>query len=95
MNLEQLVADAVRAQLADVLRSIPQGAAGIQAQVETVDAGGLTKDGLPLVTVSWQGQLIKVPYLTSYTPVVGHQVLGLIAGTDPVLLGRIGGTPAS
>lgn len=95
MNLHQAEVNATRAQLEDALQALPRGTVGIQALVTAVDPAGATRDGNPRVTVTWHGQAISVPYLSSYTPTVGHQGLVLLADTDPVLLGRIIGTPAS
>jgi hypothetical protein len=62
------------------------------ATVTTVTAGASTDD-IALVTVNYLGASLKFPYLTSYTPVVGHRVaLGRCGGVWTIL-GRPGGFP--
>ena len=61
--------------------------------VVTVVAGAAA-DGNALVTVSWRGTSVAVPYPSSYTPVVGHVVLLLVAPPQVVIVARLLGTPA-
>lgn len=61
--------------------------------ITTVTPGGAT-DGNALVTVTYRGVAQQAAYLSSYTPVVAHNVLLLVTSTGGVvILGRIIGTP--
>lgn len=82
--VRQIVADALNA------REIPLTA--IQATVTTVQAAAAV-DGNPLATCTWQQATFTAAYLASYTPTAGHQVLVLLVGSDPVIIGRVVGTP--
>jgi hypothetical protein len=62
------------------------------ATVLTVTAGAAS-DGNALVTVSWRGVSIAVPYVASYTPTVGHVVQLLIQGPQKIIWGRVYGMP--
>lgn len=82
-----------------VLQQLDQAAAAHpldnpQAVVTTVTAGGAT-DGNALVTVTYLGASIQLPYYSHYTPVVGHKV-GLVKHNGVwTILGRPIGFPAS
>jgi hypothetical protein len=62
------------------------------ATVLTVTAGAAS-DGNALVAVTWRGATCNLPYLASYTPVVGHHVMLLVQPPQAVITGRIIGTP--
>jgi len=87
MTSPQLIVGMVQAVVAEALKSVPRGVGAFQAEVATVSGAA--------VTVSWNDKTFPVPYLAQYTPAVGHQVLVLLADTDPIILGRIVGTPGS
>lgn len=77
----------------------PRDAAGARPEVwfepgliATVTAGGAS-DGNALVEVTWRGGTTEVPYLSTYTPTVGHTVLLLVQLPQVVVLARIIGTP--
>jgi hypothetical protein len=55
---------------------------GVQAKVTAVDGTGKA-------TVTWDGQTFGTKRLASYTAVVNDQVLLLLAGSSPVILGKI------
>lgn len=56
-----------------------------QAEVIAVDGG--------IVTVLYQGSTLQYPYLSSYTPVVGHQVAMARYGGNWLILGAPYGFP--
>jgi len=70
-------------------RSVPEDPSAV---VTAVQAGAAT-DGLALVTVTYLGAKMQFRYLTSYTPVVGHQVVLGRTGGDWYIKGRLGGFP--
>lgn len=60
----------------------------------TAVAAGAALDGNALVSVSWRGTTIQCAYPSTYTPVVGHVVLLLIAIPRVVIVARLIGTPS-
>lgn len=56
--------------------------------VVTNAAAGTTADGRLLITVNWRGTSITCGFLVSYTPLVGHNVTFLKAGSSFFVLGR-------
>lgn len=83
-----------RTRLADQLAALA-GTPGVRmepAVILTV-AAGAAADGNALVTVTWRGTDIAAPYPSTYTPVVGHTVLLLVAPPQVVIIGRYIGTP--
>jgi hypothetical protein len=83
----QLLVQTVQAIVAEALASMPRGVGAFQAQVTAING--------TWATVTWQGQKITAPCLSPYTPVIDHQVLVLLANTDPIILGRIPARPGS
>jgi len=67
----------------------------VELPVATVTAvqAGASLDGIALATVDYLGASLKVPYLTSYTPVVGHVVAMTRHAGNWLILGRPGGFP--
>lgn len=66
-----------------------------QAQITAVTAGG-AKDGNALVTVVYRGASLQLPYLSHYTPVVGHMVpVALVEGVLTIWGRPIGFPPDS
>jgi hypothetical protein len=72
---------AIVAEAVDTVQSLPSTDA-VQAKVTAVDANGKA-------TVSWAGSSFGTKRLSSYTAVVNDQVLLLLAGADPIILGKI------
>lgn len=50
-------------------------------------------DGTDLVTVDWRGTATNAARASTYTPVVGHNVLVLVQGNQLTILFRVIGTP--
>lgn len=92
MNLAQAQAAAVREIVAEAAAAAPRGLTGFQAEVTSVLAGGAA-DGNALVGIKWRGKTFAAAYLAHYTPAVGHRVFVQLVGTDPVIQGRVVGTP--
>lgn len=66
-----------------------------QAQITAVSAGA-SKDGQSLVTVLYRGASLKLPYMSHYTPVVGHMVpVALVDGVLTIWGNPIGFPPDS
>lgn len=81
--------------LADTLAALA-GETGVRMEPATIItvAAGAAADGNALVTVSWRGTDVACPYPSTYTPVVGHRVLLLVATPQLVIIARLVGTPS-
>jgi hypothetical protein len=86
-----------RKRLAQVMPTIPLAGPTPEAWYEpaqvTAVAAGEASDGAALVTVSWRNGSYEVPYLDSYSPVVGNTVLLIFQHPQVVIVGRVIGTP--
>jgi len=56
-------------------------------------APGAAADSNALVTVTWRGASVQVPYGDHYTPAVGHVVLMARYGPQLAIVCRLIGTP--
>lgn len=84
MNLAQAHDDAVRAIVDEAVASTADlpSTDGVQAKVTAVDGSGNA-------TVTWAGVTFHPKRLASYTALVNDQVLLLLAGPSPIILGKI------
>lgn len=84
MNLQQAHSAAVRAIVEEAVDSSTalQPVDAVQAKVTAVDASGKA-------TVAWGGTTHGARRLASYTAAVNDQVLLLLVGASPVILGKI------
>lgn len=90
-NANKLAAEILRGKTA-------QGALQVSVEPATVASvsAGAAADGNALVTLTWRGQAVAAPYLSSYTPTAGHTVAVLYLQPGGLLImGRIIGTPPS
>lgn len=79
--------------LVDLLGTLSEQApAWADGVVTAVDPTG-GEDGKSLVTVNWNGTLVKLAHLSSYTPAVGHVVLMARYKSKLAILGQLIGTP--
>jgi hypothetical protein len=84
--------DALLGQVENLLARTPLVTRITKGVVKTV-AAGAASDGAALATVTWQGADVPMPYLATYTPVVGHVVAIATTGNQPLILARVIGTP--
>lgn len=61
--------------------------------IATVTSGAAA-DGNAAASVTVKGSTTPAPYLSSYTPTVGHTVAVLLVNNSPLILGRVIGLPA-
>lgn len=94
MNLADATSNAVRQIVSEAAAAAPRGATVFQAQVTNV-LSGTAADGNALVQVSWRGSKFTAAYLSTYAPAIGHQVAVVLAGSEPLILGRVIGTPSA
>ena len=85
MNLAKAHSDAVHAIVDEAVASVAarQSTDAVQAQVTAVDAT------TGKATVSWAGATFGTTRLSSYTATVNDQVLLLLVGPSPIILGKI------
>lgn len=82
------------ARFVDEVRALaPEPGPRFEQGTVTAVAAGAAADGNALVTVSWRGVEVSVPYPASYTPVVGHTVLVVYQDKQLFVLARLIGTP--
>jgi hypothetical protein len=84
VNLAKAHSDAVHAIVDEAVASVAAlpSTDAVQAQVTAVDGAGKA-------TVSWAGASFGTKRLATYTATVNDQVLLLLAGPSPVILGKI------
>ena len=70
-------------------REVPEDPTAVVTNVQP----GAATDQLALVTVDYLGAPMRLRYLTSYTPVIGHVVVLGRSGGDWYIKGRMGGFP--
>lgn len=79
--------------VSNVLSAADSPSAWAVGTIKAVAVGGAV-DGNALVTVTWQGADVFVPYGSHYTPVVGHVVLMARFGPQLAVVCRLVGIPA-
>ena len=87
-RMQEALTDHVR----DWVESTPM-VSRVHAAIVTSVQAGAAADGSALAKVSVSGRDIPAPYLSSYTPAVGHIVAVARTGSTLLILGRVVGTP--